>query len=493
MSEMRDPHGQKKADRWEKLPLPPKGKVNTYFFSSAQNNTYLHRQLWSNFRALSAHDGGTIMVSSFTYDKRSLGAKGAKRKTAKGSDTEKEWWDSDVEPFICDKDIEIAPGLTWCGKMQILPTAIKPLSGLESLTGRNSSIIPHTKFAVMSVASPKHSGTKLLYTTGTVTQCNYIQKKAGQKASFHHGYGGLIVEVDHEGGWYVRQLNADTQGVIYDFDRKVEDGKVTTGHRPTAIVWGDIHVHWLENKMRALCWGKGGILDTLRPHRQIFHDLIDFHSQKHHDRDDAWKMFEKFVEGKSSVANEIAEAAEFLMDAQRDWCESVVVRSNHDEAMTRWLKEGDFRLDPENAIFFLKMNLVAYQGIKRSLDINPVEYAIADLSGDDVRARFLRRDEPYIVCPEAGGGIECGMHGDIGANGNRAPNLDTFARTGRKCIVGHGHGAEQHEGAMRVGVMGSLDQGYNEGMSSWSHTFGIIYENGKRTLVTIWAGKEKAS
>ena len=33
-----------------------------------------------------------------------------------------------------------------------------------------------------SIASGKHEGTKLIYTTGCVTRKNYIQKKAGQVA-----------------------------------------------------------------------------------------------------------------------------------------------------------------------------------------------------------------------------------------------------------------------------------------------------------------------
>lgn len=486
----RDPHGQRKADHWIKMPLPPKGKVLTYIISSAQNNTYLHRQCWSNIKALAAHYGARIMVASFTYNKATLGAAGAKRKTSRETDTRVEWWDSDVEPFLYDKSVELAPGLIFCGELQILPTAVKPLSGLESYTGRSSSIIPHVKFAVQSVASPQHSGTKFLYTTGTVTVRNYIQKKAGQKASFHHGYGGLIVQVDHEGGWYVRQLNADSCGTIYDFDRRAEDGKVMTGHRPEAIVWGDIHVRQLEDKMRNLCWGKGGILDTLRPKCQVMHDLVDFRSQNHHDRDDSWRMFQKFVDGKLSVRDEMSEAGHFLNYARRGWCETVIVRSNHDEALDRWLKEADFRLDPENALFFLRANLWVYEQIRYNRSFNLLQWVTIGYGAH--RTKFLERDEPYIVCPEAGGGIELAMHGDVGANGSRATGIETFSRTGRKCIVGHSHSAEQHEGAMRVGVMGALDQGYNEGMSSWSHTFAIVYPNGKRTLVTVWAGKERA-
>ena len=478
-------------------PLLSKDGVYRYILTSAQNNTKVHEQLWDNLLAFAAHVEATVMVASFTYNKSTnpIGGRKAKRKTSKETDNEPEWWDIKVRPYFHDERIELAPGLVWCGELQILPTAVNPLSGMESYTGRSSTIIPHPKFAVTSVASPKHKGTKFMWTTGTVTKANYIQKKAGQKAEFHHGFGALIVEVDHEGNWYVRQLNASSDGTFYDWDLRVKDGKVTDGHRPEAIVWGDIHERQLENDMRELAWGEGGILDQLQPKRQVFHDVLDFRAQNHHDRDDPWKVYEKFQVMSQNVKEEIRDAANFLSStAQRKWCESVVVCSNHDMAFERWLKYSDFRYDPENAKLFLKANLAAYEAIgDGDKDFYIVEWAFRKNSVNSLgHTKFLRRDESYIVCPDAHGGIELGMHGDVGANGNRSAGIKTFAKTGRKSIVGHGHSAEQYEGAMRVGVMGKLDQGYNEGMSSWSHTNAIVYPNGKRTLFTIWAGKARA-
>lgn len=476
-------------------PLPPIGKVYHYILTSAQNNTKVHEQLWENLVAFADHFEipAQIFVASFTYNKMTnpIGGRKAKRKTSKETDNEPEWWHNIVLPFLTDERLQLAPGLEWCGELQILPTAVYPLSGLESYTGRNSSIIPHPKFAVTSVASPKHKGTKFMWTTGTVTVSNYIQKKAGQKAEFHHGFGALIVEVDHEGNWYVRQLNASRDGTFYDWDLMVKDGKVTSGHRPEAIVWGDIHERQLEKDIREIAWGKGGILDQLHPKRQIFHDVLDFRAQNHHDRDDPWKVYEKFQDDKTSVKIEVSESGHFLNYAQRKWCESIVVCSNHDMALIRWLKYSDFRYDPENALFFLRAHLNAYEAIlSGNKDFYVIEWAFQGYGLD--HTKFLRRDESYIICPDAHGGIELGMHGDVGANGARASGIRTFSKTGRKCIIGHGHGSEQHEGAMRVGVMGALDQGYNEGMSNWSHTNAIVYPNGKRTLFTIWNRKARA-
>jgi len=119
---------------------------------------------------------------------------------------------------------------------------VRPLSGLETYTGRDSAIVPHAKITMESVASGKHEATKFNYTTGAVTQRNYIQKKAGQRGEQQHSYGGLIVEVDSEGNWYVRQLEAEeASGEVRDLTlRFLPDGRVERSNIE-AIVWGDIH------------------------------------------------------------------------------------------------------------------------------------------------------------------------------------------------------------------------------------------------------------
>lgn len=478
--------GTVKAKQRVSLRLPPKGRTFTYILTCAQNATGLHEACWANLQALADHDGADILVSTFTYAVNSRAAAGQK-KTAKEPTDTPEVWDERLEPFIADHSIEIAPGLVWCGELQILPTAVNPIAGLESYTGRASSIIPHPQFAVESIASPKFQGTKLIYTTGCVTLRNYIQKKVGQKAEFHHGYGALIVEVLHDGTWFVRQLNADSDGVLHDLDRRVSGGRVSEGHRVDAVVWGDIHARQMDSKMATLSWGPGGILDVLRPRRQVLHDILDFRSQNHHDRKDPWKTYVKHCAGKTNVADEVAEVAAFLAKATRGWCETAIVQSNHDEALVRWLKEADYREDPDNAEWMLAATWRAYRAMKAGDDTYyPLADAVARASPSRPRrVRWLRRDEEYVVCPDAGGGIELGMHGDIGVNGSRG-SLPTFAKTGRKCIVAHSHTAGLRLGAMQVGVSGSLDMGYNTGQSAWSHTHAIVYPNGKRTLFTVW-------
>jgi hypothetical protein len=57
-----------------------------------------------------------------------------------------------------------------------------------------------------------------MYTTGACTLRNYINRKAGQVATFHHVFGALYVEVAEDGKWFVRQIMADDSGAFYDLD-----------------------------------------------------------------------------------------------------------------------------------------------------------------------------------------------------------------------------------------------------------------------------------
>ncbi len=466
--------------------------MTCFILTSAQNNTPVNKAVWRNLVAYAEHRGARLMVGGYTYNIPSA-SDGEKKATVKTSRergrAEPEWWAAEVLPYLANSRETLAKNLQWCGELQVLPTAVDPISGLESYTARDSCIIPHAKFAVRSVASPKNRGTKFVYTTGVVTQRNYIQKKAGQKAEFHHGFGALIVEVAEDGSWFVRQLCASDDGTFYDLDLKVCRGRVTGGHRPEALIWGDIHVRWLETAMRQLGWGQGGILDTLRPRRQVLHDTLDFRARNHHDAKNWWQLYRKRVERTDHVEAEIGSAAAFVAEASRPWCETFVVASNHDRALERWLKETDFREDPVNIGFYLEANCAVAAAIRlENKRFYVVEWAFRTLGYYVNPVTFLHQDDECVVCPGANGGIELGMHGDKGVNGAKG-TLKGFAKMGRKCIVADSHTAGWFEGAVQVGVMGNLDMEYNEGPSSWSHTNALVYPNGKRALFTIWRGQ----
>lgn len=460
----------------------PKG---VYLLTSAQNNTHIHKGFWRNLLRYARHRNAEILVSQFTYDKRSTHAK---PNTEMLSDYEKLWYCAEIEPYVCNDRIALASNLIFCGEVNIIPTAERPLSGFENYTGRASGIFPHAKQAMDSIASTHRA--KFNYTTGTCTLRNYVQKKAGLKAEHLHCYGALVVEVTDK-GWWVRQIQADDRGDFQDWDVVVvKAGKVTTGNRVEAVQWGDIHVAQIDPEVRKANWGDGGIMDTLRPRYQFMHDTLDFLSRNHHAIKNPHEMFIRYVRKEDNVQRELWGVAELLKgEAHRDWCKTVVVESNHDAALTRWLREADYRDDPANALFFLKAQTAIYQAIVDGDDQFSLLAHLMRQMGVSDAVRFLDPDESFVICKPSGG-VECGLHGHNGVNGSRG-SPRSFARLGRKTNTGHVHAAGIIGDCFTAGTSSKLRLNYNRGPSSWSHSHIVTYASGARAIVTVWQGQPR--
>lgn len=473
------------------LDLPEK-KTKRYILTSAQNNTHVNDEFWKNLIALKNHYKAELIVGTYTYN-HSMYRDNSKYGTNAAEDSDL-WFDSRLLKYIAagdNQNIDIAPGLRWCGRANILPTAERPLSGFETYTGLHSGIFPHAKIALDSVPSGKNEPPKFNYTTGTVTQRNYIQKKAGLKAEHHHTYGALLVEVCPDGTWFVRQINADSSGVIHDLCLCITNGLVQEGCHVLAINWGDLHEFRRDEEAYKLCWGKHGMMDTLKPKYQFMHDLVDFYPRNHHEIYNHHAIFTRFINGEDSVQQEMQRVTKFLNWIDRDFCQTVVVSSNHDDAFRKWLRDADFRKDPVNAVYHLKAQLAYYQAIEYgNKEFHLIEWAVRREGARD-NIKFLKVDESFLIAAnDKGGGIECGMHGHIGPNGTRG-NAKALSKIGRKANIGHSHQAQIHDGLYVAGVTGKLDMGYNVGPSSWSQSHIITYLTGKRSIVTFSGNKWK--
>ena len=476
--------------------VPKTGEIKRYIFSSAQNNTKVHAGLWTNLLALADHYDAEIHISRYTYMKSGLGRKGdkalftnAKRETLYGADAMA--WSNLLTDYLNDERCEVAPGLVWCGEWQRLPTTKRPLSGYESYTGRKSGIFPHAKIEMQSVPASKFEDPKFNFTTGTVTMRNYIVKGAGLQATFHHGYGALLVEVDCDGDWFCRQLNATSEGVICDLDLMVKDGKVTTGHRIEGLNQGDTHEQQKDEGVEVIL---REMITDLRPRHIFYNDLLNFGSANHHEMKDPFSRFERFSRGQNNVAEEVEHTMDFLAERASMFRESehVVVDSNHDRAMERWLREADWRDDPTNMLFYMKAAQAKLEAIQDDApDFHMMRHWWHQFEMDYDNVRFLDEDEPFVICEDANGGIECGMHGHLGPNGSRG-GAAAFAKMGRKANVGHTHSCGIYDGIYTAGTSSQMELGYNRGPSSWSHSEIITYETGKRAIVTLYNGKYKA-
>ncbi len=480
-----------------KLRLPRKGYVKHYICTSIQNNTHLHpgfNNLVAYLEWLDSQERSSceMLIGTYSYQLGTYGPKAVKRGKHKvASQREELWYAPEAEQYIRDESVELAPGLVWGGENNILPTTRHPLTSFESYNGRKSNVVPHAKIAMESVVSMADEATKFNYTTGTVTQRNYIQKRAGILAEQEHDYGAALICVDHEGNWWVRQLHIDEDDAIMDLGPdgyggvRVQAGKVHHEDVVSSIYWGDAHPSELEMWVRELAWGPDGMLDQLRPDFQFFGDLFSMRSRTHHEIRDFHRTYAKHAEDEETVEEEVRITADFVNEAVRDWLETVVVSSNHDRHLDRWLNEADFRLDPVNAKFFCELQWQVLDALDRGdKDFNVLEYALKR-AGSPEHVRFLALDESFVL-----EGVENGLHGDMGPNGSRGSTRG-LTKMGRKINKGHDHTA-----AIRLQVYSSgacsLSFPFMRGPNSHSVSHIVTYKNGARAIVTMWSYKWRA-
>lgn len=462
---------------------PQTGGIKRFIFTSAQDGTEVHEGFLNNLEAYSEYFGAPIYIAGFTYNKSLFEDTTRARAVFHPS----------ILKYMTTEQIDIAGKLLFCGEMNIIPTSTDPLSGFETYTRKKWGVFPHPRVQLQSVATMFNEPAKIIMTTGAVTKANYVQKKAGIKAEFHHVIGAVIVEVDSDGDVFARHLIAEQTGAFQDLTHYVSDGVVSLKPSVEAVTWGDIHAEQIDAKVLDGCFDGMGMLDALGPRYQFFHDVSDFTARNHHTLKNSHEVYRLHASGTETVEDGIKRVGEFLDLSHRVWCQGIVVYSNHDDMLRRWLAEGDYRRDPVNAIFFLEQQLAMYRAMKREADdgyagYSPLEWALYG-NWDIPKAVFLSNTDSFAICNDS---IECALHGHQGSNGSKG-QIRQFARMGSKANIGHTHSAGIYEGIYQAGTCSKLDLGYNRGgLSSWNHSHIVTYNNGKRCIVTMQGIKWRA-
>lgn len=468
-----------------------------FLFTGAQNDTPVHEAFWANLNAYAAHLGADLVVGPWTYETHWWGENNPMARA----------YDPAIADHLCFGQMAIGDQFIFCGEMNTLPTAAKPISDLVTYSRGRWAVFPHGKIQLKSVASTDPSvQAHQVMTTGAVTRPKVIPRKAGVKSIFHHVLGAVLVEFDQAGDIFCRQVIATDDGAFQDLDRRVADGQVTTGHRVRSLVCGDIHTRKLDPANTVATFGfdlageglrsVDNVVDVLRPEFVFLHDVFDNESRNHHNVHDSAHSYEMAIRGRDSVAEEIGEAADFLARVRRPGLQAVVVESNHDLGLERYVREGRYRGDGANVRIGLDLES-AYmrhrEAVARALDAHEspptfslFEHAARAVRGGDLAdVEWVHDGQSRLV-----DGVECGHHGFRGANGSKG-SVEGFSRIGRKISIGDKHSPEINEGVYCAGAM-NLRQGYNRGPSSWAVAHIVQYPNGKRAIITLQSGKWRA-
>ncbi len=457
--------------------LRPIGKEHKRFLvTSAQNATPIHTEFWESLKVAARYLKAEIIVIPLRY----------KNPTSQwtASQDNAEWWDEEVEPYLFNARKKLCPNLVLLGDIKIQPTASQPLTGLEGFTGGESSIVGHSKLQLKVIPVPAGKTPKILTTTGSCTVKNYTDSKAGQMGKFHHSLAAALVETEGK-QFRIRQIIADNDGSFIDVNKLYTPNGVKDAPPALGLVMGDTHARFIDPKVKKATFGPGGIVEAFNPEALIWHDTLDEYAQNHHHKGNVFISFAKHISGFGDVREEVKMTVA-LLDELTGKRKGIVVSSNHDNFLSRYVQSSDWRQDPENAEFYLETALAMLRGTKMTAQgteyPDPFMYWVSRLSKNP-NVRCLKIDESFTLA-----GIEVGMHGHQGPNGSRG-SAKNLSRLGAKTIIGHSHTPTIQDGCYQVGTSTPLRMEYTHGPSSWLNCHCAVYSNGKRSLVFMIDGK----
>lgn len=363
---------------------------------------------------------------------------------------------------------------------------IDPITGLNRIGQRNGSFIyasPKQRLKMTPTSNEKlpHA----MMTTGALTlpdyaTTRYMSERTAYIADNDHVLGGVVVEVQDDNVFHFRQVQADRHGSFIDLGKLYKaDGSVETV-RPAALILGDWHSGETDPVAREAFVGKtGSVLTTTQPRAIVVHDGFNGRSISHHEEKNRILRAQRARRCELSLEEELigyARDLEYL--ASFPFIEEVViVLSNHDEFLHRYLSEGRYVEDAQNHRLGLKLAAAMVDGK------NPVQAFIERIKIKNAeKLRWLTRDEDYKVAE-----VEIGAHGDKGPNGARG-SVRAMENAYGNSVSGHAHTPEILRGAWQVGTCSLLKLTYNEGPSSWLHTSCLLYPNGSRQLINVIEG-----
>lgn len=445
-----------------------------HLITSAQANARPNERLLESMETYVAERAGSLVVLPMI-----------------GRDASEDW--RELHPSFDDMDVEYSNrklnDRIQIGQFHIKPQAIDPTTGLQRFAQRGrTQVIASPKQFQKPIPHSVKQHPKFLVTTGALTNPNYAngddnsaeRRRLGSIALRDHTFGGLVVEVANKDTFYMRHITSNGTGSFVDLGKRY-DGKEITEAKTDALVLGDYHCGRSDPEVLEATYQ---MIRDLQPKKIVLHDYFDGHSVSHHAEKEpiTQGLFQLLDLGHTSLEQELKQCYDELVVLSDMTEEVAVVMSNHHEFLWRYLNEGRYLKDTENARFAFK--LASHMAEK---DLNdPVEHGIKLMGELPKNIKFLKRTDDYKVR-----GYQLGAHGDKGVGfgyGSMKSKEEDYGQS----ISGHVHKAQTMRRTHTVGTMLPLDMFYMRGSpSAWSNSHAPIYENGAVQHLMIDGGEYK--
>lgn len=383
------------------------------------------------------------------------------------------------DEIILTKDTELNSNL-FISTVKTSAKQINPITGLSRIGQKEGSFIYASPKQMLKIASTSNvKMPRAIMTTGAITSSNYdthryMSERLAYLANNDHKMGGIIVEIEDDKIFHYRQIQFDNRGCFADLGY-LYSGKDIKKYSPNAIILGDWHSGDTDPQVKEIVFK---ILRKYKPFRIVVHDGFNGMSVNPHETNNGILKYKRSEKNQLNLVQEIKSFTKDINAFTKEVQEVVIVKSNHDVFLDRYLSDCDFKkINSENLEISLELALAMIRGN------DPLKYASEkfDLK-DPLKIKWLKRDEDFKIA-----GIQCGSHGDQGPNGSRG-TLSNMECSYNKCVTGHTHTPGIIREAYSVGTS-SLLRLYNEGPSSWLHTHCFIYPNGMRQLINTINGK----
>ena len=302
------------------------------------------------------------------------------------------------DPIIANEnivfnDVSINENL-FLNSIKLSAKHINPLTGLSRIGQRNGSFIyasPKQFLEYVATSPLKNKIPHAIMTTGAITEPNYntdkyMSERTSVIAENDHVMGALIVEVEDERKFHFRQIQADTDGSFIDLG--VLYNQNTSKTVKSNFVLGDWHSGATDQDVIK---GFEKLCNAVKIENLFLHDFFDGYCISHHDMPYPMKRARKEILGLASLEDELKTGTmdiNYLLEQVHG--KLIMIKSNHDEVLKRYLEEARYIHDPKN--HFIALDL-AREMLKNN---DPLKYAYETYGGDinePKRIVWLQRDE----------------------------------------------------------------------------------------------------
>lgn len=439
---------------------------DSFVIACAQNNTD-HAPIWPIMEAFAKRNNAVIVLGKTLYNKS------AYQPTDSAADGI--YFDPALSQFIVEDNVYLgSESLAFIGQSNIIPTAKNPLQGSNHFFPNADVIIPHTSIALQVLPAMRENGQlrgKRVYATGSATLRNMLSRRAGLQA--HHNTGFLYCEIDNNGKANCRhiELMPNANGVYDVTGFYGVNGEYVENVNPSVISLGDIHAEYIDDETKVeLAY----FLDQYKPDTLLLHDLLDFSSRNHHNRESPTHLFRKDL-NQHSIVQDINCAIGFCnWLSDQGFNDLVSIESNHDLALMRYLNEWHKKaqIDTVNVEFYHAAMFAMFKTLRNGNSFNALQWAMNEGYGVEVADVYANELMPLSEdlclsfisadCAYSKDGVSV-IHGHAGASGSRGSPKGYANSAGRPMTTGHTHSPSIIQpGIYTAGVTSvSLDFGYN--------------------------------